>query len=135
MGKLRSDADPGEPPRARAGRRSGTRHRMEPDPLAARVGERIRVLRRESKLTFDAFVAKSGLGRGYVSELERGLVMPTIGVLARVAGALELTMSDLVAGETERERLFSDLRGRPSTFIRALRAEIRKAAAPRPPAA
>jgi transcriptional regulator with XRE-family HTH domain len=64
-----------------------------------------------------------------VSELERGLVVPTIGTLARVARALEVTIADLVAGETDRERLFEDLRGQPPAVMRDIREHIRRIAA------
>ncbi len=103
------------------------RHRGQPDSLAARVGERIRRLRKEAEFTFDAFVEESGLGRGCLSELERGLVVPTIGTLARVARALELTIADLVAGDTERERFFEELREAPTPLIRELRERARAA--------
>lgn len=53
-----------------------------------------------------AFVEETGLGRGYISELERGLVVPNVRVIERVAKALEVTMADLVLGETARERLY-----------------------------
>lgn len=101
-----------------------SRHRERPDPLAARIGQRIRQLRSESEFPFDAFVEETGLGRGYVSELERGLVVPGVGTLSRVARALEVTLADLVSGDSERERLFDELRGRPAAVIRALRSEL-----------
>jgi len=101
------------------------RHRGEPDPLAARVGQRIRMLRKTAEFTFDAFVEETGVGRGYLSELERGLVVPTIGTLARVARALELTIADLVVGETEREKLFDELRESPPLVVRELRDRAR----------
>jgi transcriptional regulator with XRE-family HTH domain len=100
-----------------------SRHRERPDPLAARIGQRIRQLRSETAFAFDAFVEETGLGRGYVSELERGLVVPGVGTLARVARALGVTIADLVSGDSERERLFDELRGRPASVIRALRNE------------
>lgn len=75
------------------------------------------------EFAFDAFVEETGLGRGYVSELERGLVVPGVGTLARVASALGVTIADLVSGDTDRERLFDELRGRPSSVIRQLRAD------------
>ena len=81
------------------------RHREVPDPLAARVGERIRRFRRERDFSFDAFVEETGLGRGYVSELERGLVVPTIAALAKAAKALGVTIADLVLGDSPREQL------------------------------
>ena len=71
-------------------------HRTEPDPLAAKVGARVRQLRLEKSFSFDEFVAETELGRGYISELERGLVVPTVGALSRVAETLDVTLLDLV---------------------------------------
>lgn len=110
---------------ARAVKRSG-RHRLEPDPLALRIGERVRALRNSVGFGFDAFVEETGLGRGYVSELERGLVIPTIGTLARVAKALEVTVADLVLGDTDRERFFYELRRADSKLLRELRELLAK---------
>lgn len=87
-----------------ASRRS--RHRSKPDPIALSVGETVRTLRKAKHFTFDAFVEETGLGRGYVSELERGLVIPTVKTLSVIAKALEVTMADLVLGESPREQLF-----------------------------
>jgi len=107
------------------GRQAAVRHRGQPDPLAARVGQRIRQLRKAAEFTFDAFVEETRLGRGYLSELERGLVVPTIGTLARVARALELTIADLVLGDTDRERLFEEMREAPAATVRELRERVR----------
>ena len=103
-----------------------SRHRDRPDPLAARIGARIRQLRAANEFPFDAFVEETGLGRGYVSELERGLVVPGVGTLARVAHALGVTIADLVCGDSERERLFDELRGKPASLVRSLRDTVRK---------
>lgn len=107
-------------------RSARSRHRDRPDPQAVRVGQRIRSLRLEAAFAFDAFVEETGLGRGYVSELERGLVVPGIGTLARVARALGVTLADLVLGDTDREKLFEELRGRPASHVRALREAARR---------
>jgi transcriptional regulator with XRE-family HTH domain len=113
-------------PRARQRTVGGRHHRTEPDLVAARVGARIRALRLHSTLSFDGFVAVTGLGRGYVSELERGIVVPTVGTLARVATALGVTLSDLVLGASEREQLFDELRDAPASLVRGLREQVRK---------
>ena len=110
---------------ARAVKRSG-RHRLEPDPLAARIGQKVRAMRTAEEFGFDAFVEETGLGRGYVSELERGLVIPTIGTLARVAKALDVTLADLVLGDTDRERLFTELRRADAKTMRELREWVAK---------
>jgi len=70
----------------------------------------VRRLRQEAGFTFDAFVEETGLGRGYVSELERGLVIPSLTALESLAAALAVTPADLVLGSTERERLFDRTR-------------------------
>ena len=51
------------------------------------------------------------MGRGYISELERGLVVPTVHALAKVAAALEVTVADLVLGDSVREQIFAATRG------------------------
>ncbi len=55
-------------------------------------------------MTFAAFVKECGLGRGYINELERGVVVPTITALHKIATVLGVSMADLVAeaGETSR---------------------------------
>lgn len=87
----------------------------------------MRTLRRDADYSFDAFVEETGLGRGYISELERGLVVPTIGTLARLAAALDVTVADLVLGDSDRERLFDELRGARPGFVRDLRERARVA--------
>lgn len=116
--------------RSPSDRRAGVRHRGQPDPLAARIGQRIRRFRQEAEFTFDAFVEETNLGRGYLSELERGLVVPTVGTLARVAKALEMTIADLVLGDTDRERLFDELRDAATTTVRELRDRARAITTP-----
>jgi transcriptional regulator with XRE-family HTH domain len=101
--------------------------------LARRIGERIRALRVEAELSFDAFVEETGLGRGYISELERGLVVPTVGALAKVAAVLDVTLADLVLGHSLREQIFeATLHASPAELERLLRAlpAPAKAAAP-----
>src|SRR5258706_13039977 len=86
------------------------RHRKKPDPLAKRVGQRIRRLRKERDFDWDSWIESSGLGRGTVSEVERGLIAPGLHALAKMAAALELTISDLVLGGPTRERIFEHMR-------------------------
>jgi transcriptional regulator with XRE-family HTH domain len=111
---------------AGAPRQKSARHRTKPDPLAKTVGARIRRLRLEQGLSFDAFVEEVGAGRGYISELERGLVVPTIGVLDKVARALGVTMADLVLGESPRERLYEVTRGLEKAEVAGLLARAER---------
>jgi transcriptional regulator with XRE-family HTH domain len=87
-------------------------HRSEVVPLAATLGARVRLLRKEEGFTFDAFVEETMLGRGYISELERGLVVPSLTTLGRLAEALELSMPELVAfGDSLVDQLADAARG------------------------
>ncbi len=115
-------------PRARLQQKS-PRHRRRPEPVAKAVGETIKRLRRERRFSFDAFVEETGLGRGYISELERGMVVPTVLTLKRVADVLEVTMADLVLGQSTREVLFGLTRELEPRQIEALLAEVKPLAA------
>lgn len=112
------------------GTRKAKHHRVEPDPLARTVGQRVRRLRLERGFVFDAIVEEAGLGRGYISELERGMVVPTVGALAKVASALEVTVADLVLGDTPREQLFELLRDADDADVERPLAEFRRPAQP-----
>jgi len=94
-------------------RATNIRHRSKPDPFAKSVGARVRALRVEKEWSFDAFVEETGLGRGYISELERGLVVPSLTALAKLAAALDVTVADLVLGDTARGRLYEATRSLP----------------------
>jgi transcriptional regulator with XRE-family HTH domain len=61
-----------------------------PDPFAVQLGERIRQLRKEKKMTLPELSRASGISRGHLSDIERGQVVMTIGTLASLAGALEV---------------------------------------------
>jgi len=98
-----------------------TPHRTVPDPYAAKIGTRVRGLRRERSQSFSALVTKTGLGKGYLSELERGLVVPSVGPLRRLARALSVSVADLVLGGTERERVFHEMLGLSVRDLRKVR--------------
>ncbi len=55
---------------------------------AQEIGRRIKRIRQERGLTLKAVEAACGVSATHVSEIERGATSPTIGALARIAGAL-----------------------------------------------
>ena len=66
------------------------------------------------------------MGRGYLSELERGLVVPTIATLLRVATVLDVTVGDLVlTGDSPRELVFAATRGVAPAVLRRLAKDLR----------
>jgi transcriptional regulator with XRE-family HTH domain len=70
---------------------------------SGRLGERVRVLRRERGLTLDVLAGRSGVSRAMISKLERGEKNPTLVVAAKVAEGLGVSLSQLVGVEERRE--------------------------------
>ena len=60
---------------------------------AAGVGANIRQLRTAKGLTLDRLATLSELTRGYISLVERGLKIPSIAALLRMAAALEVNVA------------------------------------------
>jgi transcriptional regulator with XRE-family HTH domain len=77
----------------------------------AAFGKRLRLRRQELGLTLEEAAQRSGLGRSFISEIERDMVSPSIASLLKLCRALDLGLRDL----------FDE---RPSTLIR--RAERRR---------
>ena len=60
-----------------------------------RIGWNLRRLRGERELTQEDFATDSGFDRGYISGVERGVRNPSVVVVARIADALEVDVSEL----------------------------------------
>jgi transcriptional regulator with XRE-family HTH domain len=63
----------------------------------ARLGARVRELRRSRGLTLKALGREAGLSHPFLSQLERGLARPSVGSVERIAQALEVPVSSLWA--------------------------------------
>jgi transcriptional regulator with XRE-family HTH domain len=70
---------------------------------SGRVGERVRVLRRQRGWTLEALAERSGVSRAMISKLERGEKNPTLVVAAKVAEGLGVSLSQLVGIEARRQ--------------------------------
>jgi transcriptional regulator with XRE-family HTH domain len=66
------------------------------DDVAVRVGRTIKTRREQLGLSLRALAAKSGVSASMISDIERGAKSPTISILAGLADALEVPVSDLV---------------------------------------
>ncbi|GAA4770290.1 helix-turn-helix domain-containing protein [Microbacterium gilvum] len=76
--------------------------RVTSDPeTAARLGERIRALRKARGLTLARVAAATGLSHPFLSQVERGIHQPSLGSLRRIAVALETSPVELVAAADE----------------------------------
>lgn len=119
--------------------------RQTPDPLALRIGRRIRELRQQAGLSLEKLAYESELGsKGHLSDLERGLTRPTITTLQALADRLGVALLDLVSFPEDgaRERLVDALRSVPGEEIEELLARygvgaegtapVRVGEAPRP---
>lgn len=71
-------------------------HRVS-DPVTKILGSLIREERERRGLTQEGLAALAGLHRTFVGEVERGESSPTIWVLARLCGALDMRLSHLFA--------------------------------------
>jgi transcriptional regulator with XRE-family HTH domain len=106
--------------------RSGKKQRRTPDALSRQVGARVKQLRQELDWSFYALVGETELAQGVVSEIERGLVLPRLSTLARIAAAFEVTVADLVLGDSLREQVFAATRGLAEADLRAILAHAEK---------
>ena len=63
-----------------------------------RLGERLRLIRKQQKLTLKDLKERSDLSVPYLSDIERGVVNPSIETLQKVAKAYAMTVQDLITG-------------------------------------
>ncbi|MGH3024651.1 MAG: helix-turn-helix domain-containing protein [Gaiellaceae bacterium] len=63
---------------------------------AAHVGERLRAIRLERRLTLAEVATASGLTKGFISQLERGLSSISLSALARVCAALDVRFGEVL---------------------------------------
>jgi len=71
--------------------------------IQRRFGRAVRRLREQAEHSQESFAAAAGVHRTYMGLVERGRVAPTIVVIEKIATALGMAPSELLA-ETERER-------------------------------
>lgn len=68
---------------------------MEKDPNLVALGETVRRLRKDAKLTQEELAARAGLSANYVGEIERGERNPSVLALFALARGLEVLTSRL----------------------------------------
>ena len=65
--------------------------------LRNRFGITVRRAREKYGWTQEVLADKASLNRSYLGEIERGVVMPSLATIAKLAGALSTNMSALIA--------------------------------------
>src|SRR5947209_16023146 len=63
---------------------------------SAQIGTRVRALREAMDLSLRDLAERSGVSAPMLSQVERGETSPTLAVAARIAGGLELRLSQLL---------------------------------------
>lgn len=71
---------------------------QDPDPLLAAIGKRLREVRTSRHLGVTEAATRAGMKKGHLWRVEAGQHNLSVKVLARLAVALDTTMSDLLAG-------------------------------------
>ena len=66
------------------------------------IGKRLLKLRREKKLTLKHLANETGLTTGFISQVEKGEVMPPVAVILQLSKALEIDSSILLKEEKRR---------------------------------
>ncbi len=72
---------------------------------ARRLGRRIHELRVGRGWTQDALAERASVSKAMISKVERGETNPTLVIAAKIAGALGLTMSQLIGADERRRAL------------------------------
>lgn len=72
------------------------------DPFLVALGEAIRELRRERGLSQEELGLRSSVHRNYIGGLERAERRPSVVTIARLAAALEVRTSELIAAAERR---------------------------------
>jgi transcriptional regulator with XRE-family HTH domain len=103
--------------------------RSTPNPLALAIGQRIKQLRLEQGLTAEKLAYESDVGsKGFLSDIESGLALPSLSTLERIAQRLEVPLFELLISPTrsEREALVSLSRHVPKSAILSALREFQK---------
>ena len=84
-------------PNSRAGLNEATNLcREEAVALKKSIGKSLRVIRIEKGLSQGDIEKRTGILRSYLSRVENGHTTPSLDTLSRIAGALQVSLSDLV---------------------------------------
>ncbi len=65
--------------------------------MESKVQDRIKELRKERKYTLEQLAGRAGCSKSYVSQLEKGINVPSMSMLEKLAGALDVKVVDLFA--------------------------------------
>jgi transcriptional regulator with XRE-family HTH domain len=104
--------------------------RIEPDPSAQKVGERLRELRLERNMSLAQLADAAELSKGHLSSVEHGLAAITIQTILRLAKGLNVSALYLLTfpPDDERDQIAELVRKLPAQEVAKLRRELTKLA-------
>lgn len=104
--------------------------RIEPDPYAARIGERLRTLRLERNMSLADLADAAEISKGHLSSIEHGLAAITIQTISRLAKGVGLPALYIltVPSDGELDQVAELVRKLPASDVVKLRRELTKAA-------
>lgn len=73
---------------------------MESEPLAVRVGKAIRTRRKDARLTLTQVARRADISVSHLSNIENGLSIASLPLLAKVAAALHISLAELTRDES-----------------------------------
>jgi transcriptional regulator with XRE-family HTH domain len=69
----------------------------------ARIGQRLKAVRRARRLTLEEVAEASGITKGFLSKIERDLASASVAALLRICAALDVPLASLFAGDSAGE--------------------------------
>ena len=75
--------------------------------VAIYFGRVVKQLRDEYRYSQEALADRAGLNRTYLGEVERGVAVPSLATIAKIASALDLSASELIARSERQQQLSS----------------------------
>ena len=82
--------------------------RTTPDPYALAIGQRIQKLYKAKRLTMEQFATLAVTSKGHMCNLVRGLVVPTVATLRKIAAALNVHPGALLPEDGARDQVVEE---------------------------
>lgn len=73
--------------------------------IAIYFGRVVKQLREEHRYSQEALADRASLNRTYLGEVERGVAVPSLATIAKIASAFNLSTSELIARSERQQQL------------------------------
>ena len=91
------------------------------DPVAQRISQNLRRLRDKRQVSLEVLAHASGVRRAMIAQIEAGRSFPSVKVLCKVAGALNVSIAEFLAPGTVVRRALPPEHGEPQVAFHELR--------------